>query len=148
MCALQALNAGTGRSQLLQNVTVFLAYQQLKFLCTVITSYDVKMSNIFMWGFDVTNQTIPVLVNNNLKSLLILFGIKGLCVDIFYVSLNVISILRWKDKLQSICCSHEVTMCCFGDLPKLTWNIKTEESKWYLNSRLSFCGFLCHCCHM
>ena len=92
--ALRASKATTAMSQFLQYVIVFIVYLQLKFLCTGITSCHVKTNKIFMWDFDSKIQTIPVLMYNNLKFLLVSFGVKGLWVEIFYPSLTVLIILR------------------------------------------------------
>ena len=114
------LNATTAMSQFLQHVIVFIAYLQLKFLCTVMTSCDVKKNIICMWDSDSKNQTIPLLMYNNLNSLLISFGIKGLWVEIFYLSLTVLIILRWRNKYSwyddvmrllcavSVACSYQL----------------------------------------
>ena len=52
------------------------------------------MNLIFMWDFESKNHTIPLLMYNNLKCLLISFAIKGLWVEICYPSLTVLIILR------------------------------------------------------
>ena len=57
------------------------------------------MSDICLWGFDDTNQAIAMLVYSPVKSLVTLFGIKGLSVKMCYRSVAVISILAWENNL-------------------------------------------------